>query len=160
MSDTRLDIHRIRAILPHRYPFLLIDRVLDYQLHQSLRAVKNVSVNEPFFHGHFPARPVFPGVLILEAIAQASAVLASRGLSADGDNPAESNGDAPNENIIFLFAGIDKARFKRPVEPGDQLLIEVSEMHRKSRIWKYAGRASVDGELAAVADILFTYRRI
>ena len=150
MTDsTRIDIHRIRAILPHRYPFLLIDRVLDYELHKRLSAVKNVSINEPFFQGHFPARPVFPGVLILEAIAQASAILASRGLGAE-----------PDENTIFLFAGIDKARFKRPVEPGDQLLIEVTEIYCKSRIWKYSGKASVDGELAALAEIRFTYRQV
>jgi len=142
-----IDIHRIRDILPHRYPFLLIDRVLDYELHTRLSAVKNVSVNEPFFQGHFPAHPVFPGVLILEAIAQASAVLASCGLN-----------EEPGDNILFLFAGIDRARFKHPVEPGDQLLIEVAEIYRKSRIWKYTGKASVDGRLAATADILFTYR--
>ncbi|MGR3984563.1 MAG: 3-hydroxyacyl-ACP dehydratase FabZ [Gammaproteobacteria bacterium] len=144
---TPIDIHHIRKILPHRYPFLLVDRVLDYEKHATLTAVKNVSVNEPFFAGHFPARPVFPGVLILEAIAQASAILASRGLDRE-----------PDDNIIFLFAGIDKARFKRPVEPGDRLLIEVAQMHYKSRIWKYSGKASVDGGLAATAEILFTYR--
>ncbi len=148
-ESNRIDIHEIRKILPHRYPFLLIDRVLDYELHTTLRAIKNVTVNEPFFQGHFPARPVFPGVLILEAIAQASAILASRGLN-----------EEPDENTIFLFAGIDKARFKRPVEPGDQLLIDVSETHSKNKVWKYAGRASVDGSLCAVADILFTYRRV
>ncbi|MDD9857929.1 MAG: 3-hydroxyacyl-ACP dehydratase FabZ [Gammaproteobacteria bacterium] len=144
---SRIDIHRIRDILPHRYPFLLIDRVLDYELHTRLSAVKNVSVNEPFFQGHFPSHPVFPGVLILEAIAQASAILASCGLN-----------EAPGDNILFLFAGIDRARFKHPVEPGDRLLIEVEEIYRKSRIWKYTGKASVDGRLAATADILFTYR--
>ncbi len=146
---TAIDIHQVRRILPHRYPFLLIDRVLSYELHTRLQAIKNVSVNEPFFQGHFPARPVFPGVLILEAIAQASAILASRGL-----------GEEPDENTIFLFAGIDRARFKRPVEPGDQLLIEVAQTHYKNRIWKYSGNASVDGSVAAAADILFTYRRV
>jgi len=151
-AESAIDIHRIREILPHRYPFLLIDRVLDYELHTRLRAIKNVSVNEPFFQGHFPAYPVFPGVLILEAIAQASAILASRGL-AGGD-------EHPGDNILFLFAGVDRARFKQPVEPGDSMLIEVEEIQRKSRIWKYAGRASVDGRLAASADILFTYRAL
>ena len=92
---------------------------------------------------------MFPGVLILEAIAQASAILASRGL-----------GEEPDENTIFLFAGIDKARFKRPVEPGDQVLIEVTQTHYKKRVWKYSGKASVDGSLCAAADILFTYRRV
>lgn len=156
VADTRIDIHRIREILPHRYPFLLIDRVLDYELHTRLRAIKNVSVNEPFFQGHFPAYPVFPGVLILEAIAQASAILASRGLSEGG----EGGDEHPGDNILFLFAGIDRARFKQPVEPGDQLLLEVEQLQRKSRIWKYAGRASVDGRLVAAADILFTYRAL
>lgn len=151
-ASTAIDIHGIREILPHRYPFLLIDRVLDYELHTRLRAIKNVSVNEPFFQGHFPAYPVFPGVLILEAIAQASAILASRGLAGSDEHPGD--------NILFLFAGVDRARFKQPVEPGDSMLIEVEEIQRKSRIWKYAGRASVDGRLVAAADILFTYRAL
>ncbi len=146
-ESSPIDIHQIRDILPHRFPFLLIDRVLDYKLDSWLRAIKNVTVNEPFFQGHFPSRPVFPGVLILEAIAQASAVLASRGLQ-----------DDPGDNVIFLFAGIDKARFKRPVEPGDQLMIEVRQTHYKRRIWKYAGQATVDGQFAASAEIIFTYR--
>jgi len=142
-----VDIHHIMEILPHRYPFLLIDRVVEYQLEDSLQALKNVTVNEPFFQGHFPGRPVFPGVLILEAIAQASAILASKSLDED-----------PGENVIFLFAGIDNARFKRPVEPGDQLVLDVRQTHYKRKIWKYSGQASVDGTLAASADIIFTYR--
>lgn len=146
---TQMDIHRIRKILPHRYPFLLIDRVLGFETHVNLKAIKNVTMNEPFFQGHFPMRPVFPGVLILEAIAQASAILASRGLDKE-----------QNENTIFLFAGIDKARFKRLVEPGDQLLIEVTQTHYKSRIWRYSGEVSVSGKLVASANILFTYREI
>jgi len=142
-----IDIHKIREILPHRYPFLLIDRVLDYELNVSLKAIKNVTVNEPFFQGHFPTRPVFPGVLILEAIAQASAILASKSLK-------ENLG----ENVIFLFAGIDKARFKRPVEPGNQLIIDVNQTNYKSKIWKYSARVTVNNILAASADIIFTYR--
>jgi len=142
-----IDIHKIREILPHRYPFLLIDRVLDYELNVSLKAIKNVTVNEPFFQGHFPDRPVFPGVLILEAFAQASAILASKGLQED-----------PGENVIFLFAGIDKARFKRLVEPGDQLVIDVNQTHYKSKIWKYSARATVNDALVAAADIILTYR--
>jgi len=141
------DIHKIMEILPHRYPFLLIDRVLDYTLGESLQAIKNVTINEPFFQGHFPGRPVFPGVLILEAVAQASAILASKSLEED-----------PGENVIFLFAGIDKSRFKKPVEPGDQLLIDVRQTNYKRKIWKYSAVASVDGNLAASADIIFTYR--
>ena len=146
-ESKHVDIHQIMEILPHRYPFLLIDRVLEYQLGESLRAIKNVTVNEPFFQGHFPGRPVFPGVLILEAIAQASAILASKSLDED-----------PGDNVIFLFAGIDNARFKRPVEPGDQLLLDVKQTHYKRKIWKYSGQASVDDTLAASANIIFTYR--
>jgi 3-hydroxyacyl-[acyl-carrier-protein] dehydratase len=147
--ETPISIHKIREILPHRHPFLLIDRVLEYTLHKNLKAVKNVTVNEPFFPGHFPRHPVFPGVLILEAIAQASAILASLGIDA-----------APEDDIVFLFAGIDRARFKRPVEPGDQLIIDIVQTHCKSRVWKCSGEAFVDGELAATADIIFTYRPI
>lgn len=146
-SPETLEIHQVMDILPHRYPFLLIDRVLDYTVGESLRAVKNVSINEPFFQGHFPGRPVFPGVLIIEAIAQASAVLASRGLEED-----------PGENIIFLFAGIDRARFKKPVGPGDQLILDVHQTNYKSRLWKYRGTATVNDRLVAEAGITFTYR--
>lgn len=148
-SHNKIDIHAVREILPHRYPFLLIDRVVDYEVGKKLKAIKNVTINEPFFQGHFPARPLFPGVLILEAIAQAAAILASRGLK-----------EKPNEEIIFLFAGIDKARFKRQVEPGDQLVLDVTQTNYKSRIWKFTGSASVEGEVAATADIIFTYREI
>lgn len=144
-----IDIHKIRDILPHRFPFLLVDRVLDYNLGQNLTAIKNVSVNEPFFPGHFPERPVFPGVLILEALAQASAILASRSVEDDIE-----------DDIIFLFAGIDKARFKKPVEPGDQLLLEVEQTNYKRLIWKYSTKASVDGKLAASAEVMFTYRTV
>ena len=148
MNDNEiLDIHRVMEILPHRYPFLLIDRILEYRVGESLRALKNVSINEPFFQGHFPVRPVFPGVLILEAIAQASALLASLSFEED-----------PGENVVFIFAGIDNARFKRPVEPGDQLILEVEPTHYKRKIWKYSGRATVDGVLAAETNIIFTYR--
>lgn len=146
-ESKHIDINQIMQILPHRYPFLLIDRILEYQIGESLRALKNVTVNEPFFQGHFPSRPVFPGVLILEAIAQASAILVSKSLDED-----------PGDNVIFLFAGIDKARFKRPVEPGDQLILEVKQTHYKRKIWKYSGQASVNDTLAASADIIFTYR--
>ena len=149
MSENIIDIHRIREILPHRYPFLLVDRVLDYTLGETLTAVKNVTVNEPFFQGHFPERPVFPGVLILEALAQASAILASQSVE-----------DEIEEEIIFLFAGIDKARFKKPVEPGDQLMLEVQQTNYKSRIWKYATKATVEGKLAASAEVMFTYRTV
>lgn len=144
-----IDIHRIREILPHRYPFLLVDRVIDYRLGESLTAIKNVTSNEPFFQGHFPGRPVFPGVLIIEAMAQASAILASLGVE------EEIEGE-----IIFLFAGIDRVRFKKQVEPGDQLLLQVEQTHYKKRIWKYAARAMVSEQLAASAEIMFTYRTV
>ena len=146
---TTVDIHRILKILPHRYPFLLLDRIEDYELNQSLRAIKNVSINEPFFQGHFPHRPVFPGVLVLEAMAQAAAVLASLSENAESDT-----------DVIYLFAGIDKARFKRSIEPGDQMVIEVKLKRRLKQMWKCATRASVDGNLCAAADVFFTYKRL
>ena len=150
MTDLNpIDIHRIREILPHRYPFLMVDRVTGYTLGESLTAIKNVTVNEPFFQGHFPERPVFPGVLILEALAQASAILASQGVKENIE-----------ENIIFLLAGIDKARFKKPVEPGDQMVLEVQQTNYKSRIWQYATTATVAGKLAASAVVIFTYRTL
>ena len=147
-ENKTFDIHKIRDILPHRYPFLMVDRVLDYNLGKTLTAIKNVTINEPFFQGHFPERPVFPGVLILEALAQASALLASQSV------------DDIEEDIIFLFAGVDKARFKRPVEPGDQLLLEVEQTNYKRLIWKYSTKATVDGKLVATAEVMFTYRTI
>ena len=147
-ENKTFDIHKIRDILPHRYPFLMVDRVLDYNLGKTLTAIKNVTINEPFFQGHFPERPVFPGVLILEALAQASALLASQSV------------DDIEEDIIFLFAGVDKARFKRPVEPGDQLLLEVEQTNYKRLIWKYSTNATVDGKLVATAEVMFTYRTI
>ena len=148
-ESNTIDIHRIREILPHRYPFLLVDRVIDFTLGETLQAIKNVTINEPFFEGHFPERPVFPGVLILEALAQASALLASHSEEAETE-----------EKIILLFAGIDKARFKRPVEPGDQLLLNVEQTNYRARIWKYSTRATVEGKLAASADVMFTYRTL
>ena len=146
-EQKQIDIHRIKEILPHRYPFLLVDRVLDYTLGESLTAIKNITFNEPFFQGHFPQRPVFPGVLILEALAQASALLASHSDEAQTE-----------EQIILLFAGIDNARFKRPVEPGDQLTLNVKQTNYKRKIWKYSTQASVEGRLVASADVMFTYR--
>ena len=144
-----LDVNEIRNYLPHRYPFLLVDRVIECEPRESLVAIKNVSVNEPFFEGHFPHRPVMPGVLIIEAIAQASAILASTEF-----DPEEID----VENRIYLFAGLDKARFKRPVEPGDQLRIETSINRRIRNMWKCDGQASVDGELACSAQVMFTYK--
>lgn len=145
-----VDIHKIRKILPHRYPFLLVDRVVDYQPKKSLIAIKNVTVNEPFFQGHFPDRPVYPGVLILEALAQASAIHAA----------LDAEGEEIEDDIIFLFAGIDKVRFKKQVEPGDRLTLEVQQTNYKRRLWKYQTTAAVEDHLAAVAEVIFTYRLV
>ena len=123
--QNEIDIHRIREILPHRYPFLLIDRVVEHAPGESLTALKNVTVNEPFFEGHFPYRPVFPGVLMLESIAQASAILVSLIIDAKA-----------SQKNVYLFAGVDKARFKAPVEPGDQLMITVRLEAQKRALWR------------------------
>jgi len=144
-----IDIHQILKILPHRYPFLLVDRVLDYEIDKKLTAIKNVSINEPFFGGHFPHRPVFPGVLLIEAMAQASAILASLGIDA-----------LASETTVYLFAGVNNVRFKRQVEPGDQVQLDVQLMRKKGRVWKTSATASVDGNLCATADITFTYQTL
>ena len=138
-----LDIHEILKFLPHRYPFLLIDRVLDYEPGERLTAIKNVTINEPFFPGHFPIRPVMPGVLIMEALAQATGMLAY----VSSDNMA-------SENSLYYFAGIDNARFRKPVEPGDQLVLEVELIKSKRGIWKFKGEAKVDGKVVASADLM------
>jgi len=133
----------IKKYLPHRYPFLLVDRVLSYELNKSLVAIKNVTANEPYFQGHFPVRPVMPGVLIIEALAQASGILQVRSL------------DLPeNHEDIYFFAGVDNARFKRVVEPGDQLKLEVSVIKARRGLWKFLGVASVDGEMACTAELM------
>ena len=144
-----LDIHQILRKLPHRYPILLVDRVLEVEKGVRIKALKNVSVNEPYFVGHFPHRPVMPGVLMLEALAQAAAILSF-----------ETEGDVPDENTLYYFAGIDGARFKRPVGPGDQLILDVDLLRVKSRVYKYAARASVDGEGAVEAELTCTVRRV
>ena len=144
-----LNIHEIKNLLPHRYPFLLVDRVTEAVVGESLVALKNVTVNEPFFEGHFPHRPVMPGVLILEAMAQASAILASFDLD-----------KIDNQNRLYYFVGIDKARFKRPVEPGDQLIFNVKIVRRIKNMWKCEGTATVNGELAAKAELMFTYQDV
>lgn len=138
-----LDIHEVLRYLPHRYPFLLVDRVLDYSKGESLRAIKNVSVNEPQFTGHFPHRPVMPGVLILEALAQATGILAF--ISTDS---------RPSEDSLYYFVGIDKARFKQPVEPGDQLLMDVSVSRRMKDIWKFDAQAMVNDKVVASAELM------
>ena len=146
---TQFDINQIQKILPHRYPFLMIDRVIEVDSGKTLTAIKNVSINEPFFEGHFPHFPVFPGVLMLECIAQASAILASLMIDAT----------ASGENV-YQFAGVDKARFRRPVGPGDQLVIDVEFVKHIKKLWRCVGTITVDGELACSADVLFTHREI
>jgi len=144
-----LDIHKILKKLPHRYPMLLVDRVLEIEHGVRIKALKNVSINEPYFIGHFPIRPVMPGVLILEALAQTAALLSF-----------ESMGTEPGDDTVVYFVGVDGARFKRPVEPGDQLILEASIERVKGGIYKYKTRASVDGETAAEAELMCTMRKI
>jgi 3-hydroxyacyl-[acyl-carrier-protein] dehydratase len=144
-----MDIHKILKKLPHRYPILLVDRVLEFEKDVRIKALKNVTINEPYFMGHFPHRPVMPGVMMLEALAQTAALLS-----------LESSGKTLDEKSVFYFAGIDGARFKRPVEPGDQLILEVSLSRAKAGIYKFAGRASVGGETAAEAELMCTMRQV
>jgi 3-hydroxyacyl-[acyl-carrier-protein] dehydratase len=144
-----MDIHQILKQLPHRYPFLLVDRVTSIEKGQRIVALKNVSMNEPFFTGHFPHRPVMPGVLILEAMAQAAALLSF-----------DTQGVTPDDKTVYYFAGIDGARFKRPVEPGDQLVMEVTLERARAGIFKFKGVSRVDGEVACEAELMCTMRRI
>ena len=146
---TTMDIHQILRQLPHRYPILLVDRVLEIEKGVRIKAIKNVSINEPFFMGHFPHRPVMPGVLMLEALAQAAALLSFDAL-----------GSSPDDNTVYYFAGIDGARFKRPVEPGDQLILDVSIDRMKAGIFKFKARALVGEEVAVEADLMCTMRKI
>lgn len=145
----KMDIQQILKKLPHRYPILLVDRVLELETGKRIRALKNVSANEPFFQGHFPQRPVMPGVLMLEALAQAAALLSF-----------ETMGIEPDENTVYYFASVDGARFKRPVVPGDQLILEVEVVRMKAGIWKFHGKGMVDGELAVEADMMLAMRRV
>lgn len=138
-----LDIHEVMKHLPHRYPFLLIDRVIDYTPGKSLVALKNVTFNEPHFPGHFPHHPVMPGVLIIEALAQATGILAFI-----------TTETLPDENTLYYFAGIDNARFKRPVLPGDQLLLHVEVLKERRGIWKFAAEARVGDEIVTSAELM------
>ncbi len=144
-----MDIHQILKQLPHRYPFLLVDRVLEIEKGKSIKALKNVSINEPQFTGHFPHRPVFPGVLMLEAMAQAAALLAF-----------DTLGAAPDDKTVYYFAGIDGARFKRPVEPGDQLVMDVTLERMKAGIFKFKGVTRVGDDVACEAELMCTMRKI
>jgi 3-hydroxyacyl-[acyl-carrier-protein] dehydratase len=142
-----MDIHKVLEYLPHRYPFLMIDRVLECDPGVSITALKNVTINEPFFGGHFPHHPVMPGVLIIEAMAQAAAILTfkTEGAKADSDS-------------VYYFVGIDNARFKKPVTAGDSLKLEVSLSRRVRGIWKFSGVARVEGAVVAEADLMCTVR--
>jgi 3-hydroxyacyl-[acyl-carrier-protein] dehydratase len=144
-----MDIHKILKKLPHRYPILLVDRVLELEKDKRIKALKNVSINEPFFLGHFPSRPVMPGVLMLEALAQAAALLSFESMGSDID-----------DDTVVYFVGIDGARFKRVVEPGDQLILEASIDRVRAGIYKYKARASVDGETAVEAELMCTMRKV
>lgn len=138
-----LNIYEVMETIPHRYPFLLIDKVIRCEPNKSIEAVKNITVNEPCFQGHFPGRPVFPGVLVTEALAQSTGILSFESM--------EGN---PHENYLFMLVGIDNARFKRQVIPGDVLMLR-AEITRKSRhVWKFATRATVDGKVVCSADII------
>lgn len=143
------DIREILKYLPHRYPFLMVDRVTDFVANESLTALKNITFNEPIFTGHFPQSPIFPGVLILEALAQACALLAFK--SMDG---------YPSEKTLYLLVGIDKARFKKQVIPGDQLIFSVKVLKEKRGIWRFEARATVDGVLACSAEVLIARNEI
>jgi 3-hydroxyacyl-[acyl-carrier-protein] dehydratase len=144
-----IDIHEILKRLPHRYPFLLVDRVVEIERGKSLTALKNVTMNEPFFVGHFPHRPVMPGVMILEALAQAAAILAFDNMDV-----------RPDHQTVFYFAGIDHARFKRPVEPGDQLMLHVTLDRIKSGIVKFTTDARVGDAVVAEAELMCTMRTV
>ncbi len=143
------DIRKVMEFLPHRYPMLLIDRVLEVESGKRIKAVKNVSINEPFFVGHFPHVPVMPGVLIVEAMAQAAGILSFHTMGRKSD-----------DHSVYYFVGIDNARFKRPVEPGDQLIIEVEVLRLARSVSKFAAKAMVDGQLAAEAELMCTLRAL
>ena len=140
-----LDIQEIKEILPHRYPFLLVDKVLDYEPGDFLSAIKNITYNEPCFQGHFPEKPIFPGVLIIEAMAQATALLGC--LSMD---------EKPDTESIYYLVGVDKARFKKTVHPGDQIMLDIKFIKLRKNIWKFSATASVDNKPVASAELLTT----
>jgi 3-hydroxyacyl-[acyl-carrier-protein] dehydratase len=144
-----LDINQIKQYLPHRYPLLLVDRVLDWESGKNITAIKNVTINEEFFVGHFPHKPVMPGVLTIEALAQTAALLAFL-----------TTGQKPDDNAVVYFVGIDGARFKRPVEPGDQLKMQVEILRQARGIWKFQAKATVDDQLVVEAELMCTMRSI
>lgn len=147
LASKTLGITQIKEYLPHRYPLLLVDRVVDYELGKTITAIKNVTVNEEFFNGHFPHQPVMPGVLMVEALAQTAAILSFMTM-----------GVKPDESSVVYFVGIDNCRFKRPVGPGDQLRMDVEILRSSRGIWKYKAQASVDGKVAVEAELMCTIR--
>lgn len=149
MTDNAMDITQIMKFLPHRYPFLLVDRVLELVPNERVVAIKNVTMNEPQFPGHFPHHPVMPGVLMIEALAQTAGLLAFK-----------SGGKEISENSVVYFVGIDGARFKRPVVPGDQLRMEATVLRTTRGIWKFATKATVDGQLACEAELMCTLKEL
>jgi 3-hydroxyacyl-[acyl-carrier-protein] dehydratase len=148
-QDTSMNINEILDHLPHRYPFVLVDKVLSCEIGKKIEAVKNVTINEPFFPGHFPHYPVMPGILIVEAMAQAAAILSFKTIK-----------DKPNEHSVYYFAGVDNARFKKPVIPGDQLHLNVSIERRIKGFWMYKGSALVENETVAEAEITCILKEI
>ncbi|NND44753.1 MAG: 3-hydroxyacyl-ACP dehydratase FabZ [Xanthomonadales bacterium] len=138
-----MDIHQVMQQLPHRFPFLLVDRVIDCRPGESIHALKNVTVNEPFFTGHFPQRPVMPGVIMLEALAQATGLLAFATINR-----------SPEDDTLYYFVGIDKARFRKPVEPGDQIHLHATLVRHIKSVWRFSTRAEVDGKVVATADMM------
>ena len=148
-NKTNMDIHEILDHLPHRYPFVLIDRVLSLDLGKEITAIKNVTINEPFFPGHFPYHPVMPGVLIVEAMAQAAAILSFKTMNTK-----------PSEESVYYFAGIDSARFKKPVSPGDQIILNVKIVRILKGIWKYSGIATVGNDIVAEASMMCILKEI
>ncbi|SEK88618.1 3-hydroxyacyl-[acyl-carrier-protein] dehydratase [Ectothiorhodospira marina] len=142
----QMTIHEVLRYLPHRFPFLMVDRVLDYQPGEYMNAIKNVSFNEPYFQGHFPIRPVMPGVLILEALAQTTGLLAFK--------TQEQRGESGDKQQLYLFVGIDEARFRRQVEPGDQLHLYVKHVRTVRGIWRFEAEAKVDGKVVATAVLM------
>jgi 3-hydroxyacyl-[acyl-carrier-protein] dehydratase len=149
IKKTSMDIHEILDHLPHRYPFVLIDKVISLELGKEITAIKNVTINEPFFPGHFPYHPVMPGVLIVEAMAQAAAILSFKTMDTK-----------PSEESVYYFAGIDKARFKKPVSPGDQIILNVKIDRVLKGIWKYSGTAKVFDEVVAEASMMCILKEI
>ena len=149
ITSSSMDIHEILDHLPHRYPFVLVDRVLSMELGKEITAIKNVTINEPFFPGHFPYHPVMPGVLIIEAMAQAAAILSFKTMNVK-----------PSDDSVYYFAGIDNARFKKPVSPGDQIVLNVKIDRILKGIWKYSGVARVDGAIVAEAQMMCIIKAI